>query len=168
MEVVDMNGSNGSVLEGARPRMDRSTTEMVPLYLMWLTNITAFIGNSLLLVVFTQKKKLKAHDMLITTLACLDLIHSIVNMVLNVLPREYQSMYPKVACYISHSLFHFITLSSCFTVIEITIDRLLAVCSVLFHRVHATNKRCLLLIACTQVFVVLVISPSAGICIKRE
>ena len=159
------NVSNDTFLVPDEPRT-RSMPETVASYMMWVTNTLAIFGNLLLIVVFAHRKKLKVHDILITTLAILDLTHSFFNALQNSMPLSWMQVIPKsVYCFSNHFFYHFIMLSSCFTVIEITIDRLLAVRSVLFHRVHVTNKRCLLVVGGTQIGVILLLLPASGVCI---
>ena len=144
----------------------RSIPEVMARYMMWSTTAMAVVGNILLLIVFAQRKAIKVHDMLIATLACLDLVHASMNILMNILPESVKTYNPLAFCYFSHFMYHYVLLASCFTLVEITIDRLLAICSVLFHRIHATKKRCLIIIGCTQLLVFALIAPSAGICIE--
>ncbi|XP_075244354.1 uncharacterized protein LOC142338470 isoform X2 [Convolutriloba macropyga] len=125
------------------------------------TAVTAILGNLLLLIVFSQRKNIKVHDVLISTLACLDLVHAAMNILQMALPDQFFISYPNLYCYGSHLMYHFVLLSSCFTLMEITVDRLLAVCSVLFHRIHATKKRCLMVIGATQLLSILIMSPAS-------
>ena len=143
----------------------RSIPEKMARYIMWSTTAMAITGNVLLLVVFSQRKVFKVHDILIATLAGLDLVHASMNILMNVLPRSIRTSHPQAFCYFAHFMYHYVLLASCFTLAEITIDRLLAVCSVLFHRIHATKKKCLVVIGCTQLLVFALMTPSAGICI---
>ncbi|XP_063711665.1 uncharacterized protein LOC134839963 [Symsagittifera roscoffensis] len=142
-----------------------SIPEKIAQHIMWPTTIAAIIGNFLLLLVFSQRALLKAHDMLIATLSCFDLVHAFMNIFNYYLMYKINDLFPKFNCFFNNLLYHFVLLSSCFTLIEITIDRLLAVCSVLFHRIHATKKLCYVTIACTQLLVIFLVMPSAGICV---
>ena len=58
------------------------------------TAVTAILGNLLLLIVFSQRKNIKVHDVLISTLACLDLVHAAMNILQMALPDQFFISYP--------------------------------------------------------------------------
>ncbi|XP_063722094.1 uncharacterized protein LOC134848525 [Symsagittifera roscoffensis] len=159
-----LNVTNFTELE-VKTQYVLSIPEKIAQHIMWPTTIAAIIGNSLLLLVFSQRNLLKVHDMLIATLSCLDLVHAFMNIFNYYFMYKIHDLFPKFNCFLNNFMYHFVLLSSCFTLIEITIDRLLAVCNVMFHRIHATKKRCYLTIACTQLLVGFLVMPSAGICV---
>ena len=89
-----------------------SVPEKVASYMVWATNSLAIIGNLLLIVVFAHRKKLKVHDILITTLAILDMTHSLFNVLQNSMPISWIRLIPKTAyCFSNHFFYHFIMLS---------------------------------------------------------
>ena len=169
-----MSGSDEEILTVANCSLevpmlveaDQMIGQQIAKIVMWVTAVLGLLGNSLLLGVFSQRGAVKVHDILIGTLALLDLLHCLINIVVNWVPVEVQRrlLGPQVSCVVSHSLYNFVSLSSFLTIIDITLERLLAVCRVMFHRVHVTNSRTLCLLLSTQLLLLLIMSPTGAIC----
>ena len=105
-----LNVTNFTELE-VKTQYVLSIPEKIAQHIMWPTTIAAIIGNSLLLLVFSQRNLLKVHDMLIATLSCLDLVHAFMNIFNYYFMYKIHDLFPKFNCFLNNLMYHFVLLS---------------------------------------------------------